>query len=86
MEKILKYKGVTLSENNLGNYLAGEGRYAVYCGTKKFVFDTIKAFKDAVNGINPYKDVCRMTTPYIENGKWGGVDVEQFRKFILENS
>lgn len=80
---VMKYKGIILSENTFAGYLWGEGAYAVYVGDKKFPFKTIKEFKDAVNGVNPYKDICKMTVPYMENGKWGnGVEVEKFADFV----
>lgn len=87
MEKkiVKKYKGIVLNENDFAGYLAGEGKYAVYCGTKKFVFNTIQNFKDAVNGHDALMGLLPVWIPFIENGEWDSVPLAEFKDFVLNN-
>ena len=86
MEKVMKYKGVVLKENTISGKLAGEGAFAVYLKDgSKFPFKTIKSFKEAVNGINPYAPVAYGLTRIDENHDWRqGCLVEDFRDYALE--
>ena len=80
--KTMMYKGISLTTNTASGILKGEGAYAVLCGNKKFVFDTIADFKRCVNGIRQIANV-QEDVPYLENGKWGYVPIENFKNFVL---
>lgn len=84
MKTVKIYKGIALVENDFGGYLSGEGRYAVHCGNKKFVFKTIKEFKDAVNAVSEFP-VESVVVPFIENDSWGNVPLANFRNFVQKN-
>ena len=87
METVVKYKGVVLKENTVGGKLASEGAFAVYLKDgSKIPFKTIKSFKEAVNGINPYAPIPYGLTRIDENRDWRDAClVEDFRDYALEN-
>ena len=88
MEKFeRKYKGVILNENCLRGYMMGEGRFAVWFKDDTYVpFETIKEFKDAVNGVNPYHPIRSCVSIHDwDNDKWIQLDVTKFREYALAN-
>jgi hypothetical protein len=83
-DTITTYKGITLQKNTTYGNLAGEGKYAVYAGGKKFPFNSVKAFKDAVNGKSDYSPSTPVSIPYRdENDNWGAVPLAEFKNFVL---
>jgi len=82
---VTKHKGVVLELNDTKGVLMGEGKYAVYCGDKKFPFKTIKEFTNAVNGVSDYDDSVPVYVAFIENDKWGHAPLKEFKDFILKN-
>ena len=87
MEKVMKYKGVVLWMNTAAGRLSGEGAYVVLLTNgSRIAFKSMKDFKDAVNGINPYAPVPYGITRIDTNNDWKDAClVEDFREYALEN-
>lgn len=82
MEKKLTYKGITLYINDFADYVIGEGKYAVPSNGRKFMFNSIAAFKNAVNGKSAYPEGVEKV-PYLKCGEWGAIPIKQFREAII---
>ena len=88
---VMKYKGVTLSETDVKEFMFTAMRYAVYCThegvTLMFPFGTKKEFKDAVNGVHPYSPDTKVDVAYLSmaTGNWGYVPIKEFKDFAINN-